>query len=135
MQTFLPYANIYKSLDCLDYRRLGKQRIEAMVILRNITGQPNAWRNHPAVKMWSGYPEALKLYMNMSIKLWIKRGYKNTMQYEKPDFSKKIKFPPWFGNKNFHRAHRKALLFKDENYYRYYFKREKPEINYIWPVR
>ena len=134
MQTFLPYPNIYKSLNCLDYRRLGNQRSEALMILRNITGQPNSWRNHPAVRMWRGYPDALKLYMNMCIKLWIKRGYRNTMELAKIDFSKKIEFPPWFGDKKFHRAHRKSLLFKDETYYRRFFKREKPEIKYVWPI-
>ena len=33
MQTFLPYPNFADSLDCLDYRRLGKQRVEAFQII------------------------------------------------------------------------------------------------------
>ena len=36
MQTFLPYKDIQKSVKCLDYRRLGKQRVEAMQILKQI---------------------------------------------------------------------------------------------------
>ena len=33
MQTFLPYPDFVKSAQCLDYRRLGKQRVEAKQIL------------------------------------------------------------------------------------------------------
>ena len=33
MQTFLPYDDFVLSLDCLDYRRLGKQRVESMQLL------------------------------------------------------------------------------------------------------
>jgi len=34
MQTFLPYADFKESAQCLDYRRLGKQRVEAKQIHR-----------------------------------------------------------------------------------------------------
>ena len=40
MQTFLPYEDFTKTAQCLDYKRLGKQRVEAYQILRilkNIT--------------------------------------------------------------------------------------------------
>jgi hypothetical protein len=134
MQTFMPFPNFYKSLNCLDYKRLGKQRIEAFMILKNITGHPNGWFRHPAVKMWQGYDNALKLYLNMSIKLWIKRGYKNTMLFQQPDYSSKIKLPIWFGDERFHKAHREALLFKDFDYYREFFPDDVPKIDYYWPV-
>ena len=134
MQTFLPFPNFYKSLNCLDYKRLGKQRPEAYIILKNITGNPDRWINHPAVRMWMGYPDALKLYLNMSIKLWIERGYKNTMKFQNPDFSSKIELPPWFGDDRFHRAHRQALLFKDYNYYKKIFPDDEPKIQYFWPI-
>jgi len=134
MQTFLPFPNFYKSLNCLDYKRLGKQRVETFIIIKNITGNPNGWMHHPAVKMWMGYPDALKLYLNMSIKLWIKRGYKNSMELQSPDFSTKIQLPPWFGNEDFHRAHRQALLFKDFDYYKRFFPDDVPKIQYLWPV-
>ncbi len=134
MQTFLPYPNFYRSLNCLDYKRLGKQRSEAYIILKNITGKPDRWFNHPAVRMWLGYPDALKLYFNMSIKLWVNRGYKNSMSLQNPDFSRRIPLPPWFGDDKFHRAHRQALLFKDYDYYKKFFPDETPQIKYYWPV-
>ena len=134
MQTFLPFPNFYKSLSCLDYKRLGNQRSEALVILKNVTGNYNGWVNHPAVKMWMGYPDALKLYLNMCIKLWTERGYKNSMEFQSFDFSSKIELPPWFGDERFHKAHRQALLFKNYDYYKTFFPDDSPKIEYFWPV-
>ena len=37
MQTFMPYPDIVKSVRCLDYKRLGKQRVEAMQTYNQIT--------------------------------------------------------------------------------------------------
>jgi hypothetical protein len=50
MQTFLPYPDSKKSIQTLDYRRLGKQRVEAYQILRAIT-YGSGWRYHPVTKM------------------------------------------------------------------------------------
>ena len=36
MQTFLPYPDFRQSAACLDYRRLGKQRVEGVQILKAI---------------------------------------------------------------------------------------------------
>ncbi len=39
MQTFLPYSDFRKSLESLDNKRLGKQRVEAYQIISAITGR------------------------------------------------------------------------------------------------
>ena len=39
MQTFLPYTDFRKSLESLDNKRLGKQRVEAYQIISAITGR------------------------------------------------------------------------------------------------
>ena len=52
MQTFLPYKSFVKSAQCLDNKRLGKQRVEAMQILKSIYIEDYGWKNHPATKMW-----------------------------------------------------------------------------------
>lgn len=46
MQTFLPYPDFKKSLQALDYRRLGKQRVEAYQIIRFLkaTSQSKVYR-------------------------------------------------------------------------------------------
>ena len=49
MQTFLPYASFIKSAQCLDDKRLGKQRVECLQILKAIKDVNYGWRNHPAV--------------------------------------------------------------------------------------
>ena len=63
MQTFLPYSNFKETASILDYRRLGKQRVEAMQIINSIEKQ-TGWKHHPIVKMWEGYESALQLYFN-----------------------------------------------------------------------
>jgi len=134
MQTFLPYPNLKKSLKVLDSRRLGKQRVEAFQILNILLNRTKskAWKNHPAVKMWKDHTNALKLYFNKSIKLWISKGYKNNMKLE--TIEGKIIFPKWFGNKRFHASHRSNLLRKDKNYYSIYDWKESNNLPYIWPL-
>lgn len=133
MQTFLPYPDFAQSAAVLDYRRLGKQRVEAWQILRSITqGDYPNWRHHPAVKMWQGYPDALTAYMNACIYEWIRRGYRNTMQIHHVLPSYQV--PPWLGDPAFHSAHRAALLFKDPDYYSQFSWSETPQLAYIWPV-
>ena len=53
----LPYTDFIKSAKCLDYKRLGKQRVEAKQILNILLGETTktGWRNHPSVLMWYGY--------------------------------------------------------------------------------
>ena len=82
MQTFLPYKSFNESFKVLDYRRLGKQRVEAMQILNVLLGRTKTkgWVNHPATKMWKGYENALKQYLNECIEHWINRGYNNNMK-------------------------------------------------------
>lgn len=55
MQTFLPYSDFRRTARVLDVRRLGKQRVETLQILRALTFDDYGWRNHPAVTMWVGY--------------------------------------------------------------------------------
>ena len=54
MQTFLPYDTFEESATVLDYRRLGKQRVEGMQII-NAIENPNkqGWQNHQIVIMLS----------------------------------------------------------------------------------
>ena len=129
MQTFLPYPDFKKSLQALDYRRLGKQRVEAYQIIRAIK-YGGGWRNHPAVKMWRGHVNALKLYYNLSLDEWVKRGYRNNMQ--KMIIRGKITYPQWFGRNCFHASHRSNLLRKDLNLYGQYNWSEPPDLPYLW---
>lgn len=134
MQTFLPYPNYIRSVQQLDMKRLGKQRIEAMQIVNILEGRTTAWQNHPAIKMWVGYTNSLKYYTNCCIDEWVKRGYKNTMI--KYDVDHQNTDPWWIGDKNFHRAMRARLIEKNENFYGPKFPRDKGfnDGKYFWPV-
>ena len=115
MQTFMPYSDIKKSVECLDYKRLGKQRVEA---------------HHPVNKMWLDYPDALAYYHNMCIDEWIKRGYNNTMKHIV--HVKDFKRPEWIGDERIHKSHRSNLLRKDYEFYSQYGWNEPTNIEYYW---
>jgi hypothetical protein len=135
MQTFLPYANVSKTAETLDYRRLGKQRVEAWQILNALIGKSKGWTNHPAVHMWKGYEPALSLYGWSMCFEWILRGYKDSMllRFNAPMLGK-IVFPPWFNNESFHASHRSNLLRKDPIYYGKFGWTEPDNLPYVWPV-
>ena len=135
MQTFLPYPCFAKSLACLDYQRLNKQRIEASHIYKIITGlDPDSrWRNHPAVNMWRGFPDVLGLYYNLVIREWKSRGYKNNMNLIMiPPIPPQM--PKWLGRQDFHASHRSNLLRKDPEFYGKYGWIEPPDLPYVWPI-
>lgn len=132
MQTFLPYPSFIQSAACLDYRRLGKQRVEARQILHTLQ-HGGAWSKHPAVKMWAGYEDALMVYSNYMIIEWVSRGYKNTMPIN--DVYGFYRDPFWLGDEDFHASHRSNLLRKAPDYYGQFGWKESNDLPYVWPVR
>ncbi len=131
MQTFLPYEDFDDCAKVLDYRRLGKQRVEAFQILKALDRDSGGWVNHPATKMWRGYKDALKAYMNAMISEWERRGYKNTMVYA--DVPENYELPRWMGSR-IHATHRAALLAKNSEHYAKFDWAEQPQVDYFWPV-
>jgi hypothetical protein len=137
MQTFLPYSDFRKSLESLDNKRLGKQRVEAYQIISAITGRPKkngqpykGWTSHPCSVMWRDYVNALKLYYNDSIDVWKSRGFKNTMEYEV--IEGEFILPHWLGDEDFHSSHRSNLLRKDFDYYSKHGWVDNPDDPYVW---
>jgi len=130
MQTFLPYSNFQKTAEVLDWRRLGKQRVEGMQIIKTILNpEAKGWKNHPIVVMWTPYVQALMMYTNTIINEWIKRGYNNNMELY--DFDS-IEMPHWLGYEPFHSSHRANLLRKDYEYYSQFSWKENSELPYVW---
>lgn len=132
MQTFLPFSDFKKSAEVLDFRRLGKQRSEALTIIRAIE-VGNGWSGHPAVKMWEGYTRALKVYHDVVIEEWVNRGFENNMDFY--DVNKPIELPPWLGDERLHRSHRSNLLRKDPEFYGQYGWEVSPDLEYFWPTK
>lgn len=118
----------------MDYRRLGKQRVEAKQLIDLLEGKTdNNWKTHPAYKMWEGHTEALKLYYNHIVMEWISRGYKNNMPLYSVDICTKDDFlPDWFGRKDFHDAHKSNLLRKDKEYYGKFNWDVSDNLSYKW---
>ena len=146
MQTFLPYADFKKSAECLDYRRLGKQRLEAKQIIdlleKHDAGEDISklgWGNHPAVRMWIGHTYLLKAYYNEILDEWIRRGYKNNMKHYDIPISDDwlnpyapYEQPPWRFRKDFHDAHKSKLLQKDYEYYKQFEWDVDLNLEYKW---
>jgi hypothetical protein len=148
MQTFLPYADFARCAAVLDPRRLGKQRVEALQILRAITVPGYGWRHHPAAKMWKGYEEALGAYGLAICREWCRRGHADTCDTkirlelaglgitsvrEQSDLDRAGALPPWLGDEAFHRSHRSSLLNKDPEWYGDVFTDVPPDLPYVWP--
>lgn len=141
MQTFMPYPSFEDSLKALDYRRLGKQRIEARMALDNLLGiKQKKWGNHIVNKIWKGYEEALTVYYNCCLSEWESRGYKNNMPYYAQ--VGEFKYPWWLGNIKLHVSHRINLLNKDFIFYREAFNVQDADqmfissfpFGYWWPI-
>jgi hypothetical protein len=130
MQTFLPYADFDATARCLDDRRLGKQRVEAMQILNVLDGRTRGWRNHPAVLMWRGYEDALRLYMNACINEWVRRGRRNNMSLANIT---EATMPHWLGDERVHSAYRAMLRRKDPSHYGTFNWTDEAD-DYFWPV-
>lgn len=156
MQTFLPFSDFQATAECLDYRRLGKQRVEAMQLL-DLLVHPNKqsrWRNHPALKMWEGHAEKLATYAIVMCREWIARGYKDTclpkicalVGWEIlplgaiPGVDSIIQgmpwpAPEWLGDLKLHLSHQSNLLRKQPAHYKNYFVNVPPNMPYVWPYR
>lgn len=154
MQTFLPYKDFRKSAECLDRHRLGKQRLEAMQILRILVreategpGVKIGYSNHPAVAMWRGHYRTLHRYATDVCKAWIARGYKDTCLQKINDLYESmydmsyvqhcvpVDDPRWLGDEKFHSSHRSILLKKNFDYYSKFDWTDDPSIVCYWPVR
>jgi len=150
VQTFLPYADFGATARVLDKRRLGKQRVETIQVLRALTVAGYGWRHHPAAKMWAGYEEALVRYGLDICAVWCDLGNADTCSGTlvadltrgtglssprvQPDLAAAGELPPWLGDPAFHRSHQSALVRKDAAHYRPIFNDVPDDLPYVWPV-
>lgn len=130
MQTFLPYKDFDKTAAVLDSKRLNKQILECYQILKVLNNSdPKAgWRNHPAVKMWRGYENALFDYTLAMIREADRRGIKTDKNKENlltlrvatiANWGSGL--PTWYKDsavmKRVTATHRANLFRKDDAYY------------------
>jgi hypothetical protein len=155
VQTFLPMIAGFGGnqgfpgcAHVLDNKRLGKQRVECLQILNALAGKSKGWRNHPAVLMWHGHEECLKVYMDCMVQEWERRGFKNTIpkwgltSHANSVIGRKLDegtyFPDWFKDDallaKVAASHRSNLLRKDSAWYGQYGWQEPNDLPYVWPV-
>lgn len=148
VQTFLPFPDFTASAAVLDDKRLGKQRVEALQILRAQLREGYGWQHHPAVTMWRGFPEGLAAYSLAVCEEWTRRGFADsvaesiradlaTAGLSSPDAQAALaaagRLPGWLGDDRFHRSHRQVLLTKLPEHYRQFFPDDEPGTTYVWP--
>ena len=149
MQTFLPYPDFAESAAVLDDRRLGKQRVETLQVIRALTRETYGWKRHPAVRMWVGHVEALGAYGAVVCAEWVQRGHADTcaatMGHDlalagvtrvrvQSRLATAGLLPDWLGDDRVHASHQAALLRKDPEHYAGHFVGVDPDQPYVWPV-
>ena len=150
MQTFLPFPDFEESARALDRKRLGKQRVETIQVVRALTVPGYGWANHPAALMWSGYEEALGRYGLACCDVWSGLGFGDTCAAtiatdlraagvtavrSQAELAEAGALPPWLGDPDLHRSHQSSLVRKDPAFYRPRFPDVPDDLPYVWPVR
>lgn len=138
MQTFLPYPDFQASALCLDDKRLGKQRIEVVQILKTLAGLTEGWKSHPAVRMWSKNQLNLAEYGFVICDEWIARGFTDAQRDVIRVLLENHEFygsghPSWFGDPAFHLSHQSNLVRKFPRHYRHFFPDVPDNLPYVWP--
>jgi len=134
MQVFVPEKTFAEIAKVLDYRRLGKQRVETFQILRCNLGLVQGWYNHPASRMWRGHEAGLSAYGVAMCREWTKRGYTdNTMAQitalVEPDATD---LPAWWGRDDVILSHRSNLVRKAPEFYRPLWSDVPDDLPYLW---
>lgn len=149
MQTFLPFRSYKDSAALLDKKRCWKQVVEAHQLLNVITGKSTGWKNHPAAKMWWGFPDALGSYYNCFYHYCVNTHKVKAVKLQPIDYiPSNIQYPSWLGDDTFHRSHinnlaRKAIEDLGKGRVELYnkmlvagLKPEEQDIHgeYVWPT-
>lgn len=149
MQTFLPYPDFAASAAVLDGRRLGKQRVEVLQLVRALTVPDHGWHHHPAARMWRGHLEALGAYGVAVVEAWRARGFADTCEATirddlaaagvarvrtQAELEAADALPSWLGDETFHASHRSSLLAKDPEHYAPLFPDTPLVLPCVWPA-
>jgi hypothetical protein len=146
MQTFIPYgSDVVANARVLDFRRLGKQRVEAYQIVKALTEIDYGWQNHPAVKMWRSHIDALCVYGLGMCSEWLSRGYKDSLSVRFAEFLgidaqpsastlESIVWPEWIDRTDITVSHRANLIRKMPEHYGSIWPTVDSSLPYVWPV-
>jgi hypothetical protein len=139
VQTFLPFPDFAESAHVLDSPRLGKQRVEALQVLRAIVLPSYGWQTRPAMLMWRGYVPALTRYALDMTDEWTARGHADSTRPLLEEFAPEaataaaLAMPSWLGDEALHLSHRSNLLRKAPEFYAPLFPGVPNDLPYVWP--
>lgn len=146
MQTFLPYGEHFDAdARALDYKRLGKQRVEGYQILNANNIRSRGWRYHPAAIMWRGCDVALVAYTLDMCEAWVERGYNDSLASKiEREYSWAIrsaaagtyKLPWWMTGEigdSIMLSHRSNLIRKYPEFYQPIWPDVPNDLPYVWP--
>ncbi|GAA4264862.1 MSMEG_6728 family protein [Frondihabitans peucedani] len=145
MQTFLPYSDFRESARSLDSKRLGKQRVETLQVMKALTVPGYGWQHHPVTAMWRGHRPSLMAYQDAVCDEWTARGFADTCREKTLEvlaqdpadlaaYRNGSSAPPdWLGRPEVHESHRSKLLQKDPEFYRDVFAGTPDDLAYVWP--
>ena len=151
MQTFVSHKGFNESAAVLDNKRLNKQLLEGRQIYQILASNKTkgAWVNHPAVKMWRNYDNALFSYLEAVKNECVSRGIQTEKNWtaitdmHTNNYFRGTGFalPNWWGDERIHLSHRQNLYQKDPSWYgdfAYDFSLDKSRCcdrcNYFWPT-
>ena len=144
--TFAPYPDAARTARVLDRRRLGKQRVECVQILRAVLGVTHGWASHPATRAWLGHPGGLVSYTLSMCSEWRRRGYVDNMARAALDLHPPDNddAPDWWGHPLVHGSHRAVLHRKLPTHYdapdfvlaadTFPVLHDRPQTSYVWPT-
>ena len=117
--------------------------MECKQIMQTLLGESEAWKNHPAVKMWRGSLKGLWDYayaVNVEYqKRFDKRLPHKSFQQMDNMYRQHIipindrGLPKWLGDERLHSSHRANLVRKDPKRYLALGFTEAPQEGYFWP--
>jgi hypothetical protein len=136
MQTFLPYADIGRSLESLERYALWRQVIEASQLIHIVEQGTGPFIRHPFARMWKRDVNVLIHYYNYALLTALtKYKIKMLMRYETVDhpsietvggITRLICKPVWLGDEALHSSHRSRLLQTDAEFYSQYGWKDDP---------
>jgi len=135
MQTFITDTDVSKSMQSLDVKRLGKQRVEAKQIYLALTDPEYGWKSHPAVRMWAGYEQSLAEYALVCCHQWTYLGYEDSLTdwFRARLGPRSYVRPWWWWDARLILSHRSNLIRKNPTYYQHIWPNVPPDIEYFWP--
>ena len=145
MQTFITYKSWAKTAATLDTPRLGKQRIDVVVLAESLLGERDGHKQDPAAYMWRGYEYALCIYGMMICLEWsnnrrfvdkelFRLHELSVLAARRPGHEPGYVSPPWFGDADVMRSHRSNLIRKDAETYADRWPRTPENMPYLWPI-